>query len=426
MSLTKATYSMIDGAPVNVLDFGAVGDGVADDTAAIQAAIDYAHGLSTGGLVYFNGTFKITSTLTIGGRVHLTGPAVISQATNNTPIIKVNKDTFNANWSITNLNLEYATQQTSANTNARALVLSEANKLSYLFNVDNVNISKAYRGIDAPNEVGSFAFLATFNNVNITQCADWGFNWENATVGGTTFLTMNNVWVNNIDGQEISTSKGFRIFRCFPITIDSIAVDHIQNTPVEFQTCRGTVTSVAVEQCDLSGSSGAVPVVLVSNSTIDFGTVVSTSNTITISGSASGALIRVSDAARVTVASLVDLDNTVIDTSSDLFYTISPADTSQIEVQKYGYVAAVSNPAPNGSDSDFSQPYKLRFFNNNVRTDTRGGKTYIFDTAAPTSGTWVQGDTVTNTSPTAGGFIGWVCVTGGTPGTWKTFGAISV
>ena len=40
MALTKATYSMIDGAPLNVFDFGAVGDGLTDDTAAIQAAID--------------------------------------------------------------------------------------------------------------------------------------------------------------------------------------------------------------------------------------------------------------------------------------------------------------------------------------------------------------------------------------------------
>jgi hypothetical protein len=45
--------------------------------------------------------------------------------------------------------------------------------------------------------------------------------------------------------------------------------------------------------------------------------------------------------------------------------------------------------------------------------------------SAPTNGTWVAGDRVHAVAPAAGGFEGWICTTGGTPGTWKTFGAIS-
>jgi hypothetical protein len=44
--------------------------------------------------------------------------------------------------------------------------------------------------------------------------------------------------------------------------------------------------------------------------------------------------------------------------------------------------------------------------------------------AAPTTGTWSQGDWVKNSSPSATGWFGFVCVTGGTPGTWKGFGEI--
>jgi hypothetical protein len=46
-------------------------------------------------------------------------------------------------------------------------------------------------------------------------------------------------------------------------------------------------------------------------------------------------------------------------------------------------------------------------------------------TAAPTTGTWVQGDYVVNSNPTVAGAAssqyvirGWLCTVGGTPGTW--------
>ena len=57
---------------VSVLDFGAAGDGIQDDTAYIQAALDAIS--STGGEIYLpRGTYKITSTLTWGNGTKIVG-----------------------------------------------------------------------------------------------------------------------------------------------------------------------------------------------------------------------------------------------------------------------------------------------------------------------------------------------------------------
>jgi hypothetical protein len=67
MSLTKVTYSMIDGAYANVTDFGATGDGVTDDTVAIQATIDSL--ASSGGVVYFPpGQYRIARNIGVNDR----------------------------------------------------------------------------------------------------------------------------------------------------------------------------------------------------------------------------------------------------------------------------------------------------------------------------------------------------------------------
>lgn len=64
MTLTKATFSMIDGADLNVLDFGADPTGTNDSRAQIQAAIDA--GLATNRPVFIPaGTYRIASVLTL-------------------------------------------------------------------------------------------------------------------------------------------------------------------------------------------------------------------------------------------------------------------------------------------------------------------------------------------------------------------------
>lgn len=47
-----------------------------------------------------------------------------------------------------------------------------------------------------------------------------------------------------------------------------------------------------------------------------------------------------------------------------------------------------------------------------------------YNTNAPTQGSHNKGDITYNTEPVVGGYVGWVCIETGTPGTWKPFGKI--
>jgi hypothetical protein len=70
MSLTKVSFSMITGAPVNPLDYGAVGTGSGDDTAALQAAIAAC---PVGGLLYGGGLTYRSTGITINKKMTIEG-----------------------------------------------------------------------------------------------------------------------------------------------------------------------------------------------------------------------------------------------------------------------------------------------------------------------------------------------------------------
>jgi len=58
-------------------------------------------------------------------------------------------------------------------------------------------------------------------------------------------------------------------------------------------------------------------------------------------------------------------------------------------------------------------------------TTTDQANKISFGNAAPIDGKWTRGSIVYDNTPFSGQYIGWVCITEGTPGTWKEFGAIS-
>ena len=81
---------------VSVKDFGAVGDGVADDTAAIQAAIDYAE-TNNGKVIFPQANYKITSAITVTAPISIDGSmANIYQASANTNVFLFDEGTAGA------------------------------------------------------------------------------------------------------------------------------------------------------------------------------------------------------------------------------------------------------------------------------------------------------------------------------------------
>lgn len=52
------------------------------------------------------------------------------------------------------------------------------------------------------------------------------------------------------------------------------------------------------------------------------------------------------------------------------------------------------------------------------------GATVSWADSVPTAGEWVRGSLVYKTNVSSSDYIGWVCVTGGTPGVWEPFGRI--
>lgn len=78
MSLTKVTYSMIDGTYLNVKDFGAKGDSTTDDTAAIQACLDASEvvaGTSGRAIFFPSGNYRF-SNLELPARCDLYGESM--------------------------------------------------------------------------------------------------------------------------------------------------------------------------------------------------------------------------------------------------------------------------------------------------------------------------------------------------------------
>lgn len=165
MSLTKVSYSMITGAPINVKDFGAVGDGITDDTAAIQAAINTLPVAPATGvnavLLAPDANYRITSPLVLQRGQSLIGDC--------TPRITADF----SSWTGDLVAIKFVVQQADST----AKILNAFSQASYGFTVTGINNSSVQTtGVKffttvaiTPAQAVNFSYIGTIADLTITQ-----------------------------------------------------------------------------------------------------------------------------------------------------------------------------------------------------------------------------------------------------------------
>lgn len=136
----------------SVKNFGAVGDGTTDDTAALQAALDYL-GTADGLSVFIpDGIYKITSSLNLPNRkfwtIATTGYPSIVQYTDNTPIfISPSSGGALAYFRFGPMQLKFNASQSASNTNAIGIKVGSLGFYNSVF--DRLGFFNCYRGISS-------------------------------------------------------------------------------------------------------------------------------------------------------------------------------------------------------------------------------------------------------------------------------------
>lgn len=240
-------------------------------------------------------------------------------------------------------------------------------------------------------------------------------------------LQINNLIIDGY-GNASSTKHGFLIQRAAGTNISKIAINN-----VEVKNGFGTGTGFIL----VSNSSGSMKDVslnnVIVNGSYDGIAAIGNIDNLTINGKATecknhGFAIKAMTGYVMNNVALIgcqSINNNRSTTTGDGFYLNPASQGGAINVLVMTACRASGNRNGIATSSCVSKlilDESCNLEGNSLAINS--GDTCNRRTSAPTVGTWVVGDKVYNTSPTAGGYLGWVCVTAGTPGIFKGFGLI--
>jgi hypothetical protein len=527
---------------VSVKDFGAVGNGVADDTLAVQAAFD-ACAASGQGLYFPAGTYNASSALTMGnhdlnmeGQLVYTGSAAITFLRVTAPSRNVRVNLLNSNvnnpssWSNDNLvGVRFTGFQCNIQlTFIRGFAIGAQFGVDAPFVWSTVQVGRMehcrifldLRNNTISEYVNQNTFIGGLCNINSSLAAAFSsYSRYGIRIGSisNTYYNNNNTFINNSfelrsntltggaeaaavlmdNGREntfisirsedsatgaavIEKNDSYRNSYNFGFISASANSVNFQSQVIEskFSSSRtiareiqpylifdsgllyekanlynGT-DSVSIDGVHFQGSSSSTPsisssLITINPTNVQFGQARSIGVFVDNPGIANFAVLlkTTGGTARIRIACFDSSGNRLTDADPDHPYVTGIA----IAGYTYGTIfGGAYGPGSNQTSAFFStrssNVAKIQILISGGNGDTislQGFEIWCnkvlnvysgvpnldrrqkLGTAAPSAGTWQVGDMIFNAAPAAGGTIGWVCVTAGTPGTWKTFGAIS-
>jgi len=488
--------------------FNAVGDGIADDTAAIQSAINTA--VANQGIVVIpNGTYKLTDVLTISGTCYITSdgagqgailaPSVADKAVFiiNSSYVRITDLKFLINVSNSTSAVIYSITGTAPSGNYRGTVIQGCTMYttngSYFHGIfldhhtfgeiSNCTIVNQYSGvisavgirlrscsyfIISQNYISSYLSCVQITRSSgslysypqskfiyidqnsfgaVVQYGVLLYSTLDTQVTNNNFYTYNSVFMTYIVTDDVDSYVNLRLLISYN-TFDG-----------SFASAIGNTLAINLTDADLTTISN--------NTFVECGKATGALGAVTIVGTATSSTISSNLFMRCQFAGIAFSVNTAVVTTRtqinnnifvDMYSSTSGAGAaivhgslellsvfgnsmtrgtkSATSVNGYGlYVVTFSTSyGGNGayisySGNDFSAAtVPVSTVSTSVicifYEEPTGDRVFKGFSSAPSTGTWRRGDKVLVDDPSASGYIGYVCVTAGTPGTWKGYGAI--
>ena len=397
---------------ISVKQFGATGDGTADDTAPIQSAINY---LSGGGNINIpTGWYRTTSSLVVHSGLSFIGEGktnlTYGTPTNNERPSHIFIDTDNEAV-FTNVNGVQLETVSFVNLSIGSKLFPDTTALANRIGVQLTGSNP----VDAKNIVFSncqFSNLAIAIQVD-DPLAGTGTDWNCAPVtmddcvffynsvgvrlnadNADTWVLTNCSWFMNT-GQTgvLCVRSGFLTFiSCFGGGGTMVVFNGASRDNTKFINCQYEAADAFIVVDDTMTTQQTFRPITLDTCIIEAG--------ITLNSECHF----VTTSCRFTELVTVTGDNVIIDSAFDTF----------LGAGGYSIVGANSK-IQNFLKSESALPPGVRGpIINGQMVDTGG--------AAPVTGTYIQGDEVKNILNDVGEPAGWVCVASGTPGTWVVSG----